>query len=513
MRISIVIAVLAILVAGGSYYGLEVYPQQTFRRGLDQSIATLPPGTTASYKDAHYTVMSHKAIVTGLTIHTTIQGETTQPLDVTVETIEMTSPNLDFSAAWAKAMANPAAYTPETALPVADQLTVKGLSVNAAVIRMTEDSVQVAKPRVYPWALLHDGLPSWKELQGALLHPPSTPDVSALQPILRAEAAVLMGMGYDSYDIGAMTLAENLPGIDIAYAVKHMSGGGFDRGVITNGSAETIKVKATTIGEFSVDRVTMGATDVREPMTKLVNGDALTLALLNGVKIGRLSYDGVNAQPPGQPMIHIGGFSIGPLAFAQGMPVAGELGWKDIAVTKAQMPDPTAKDGFDKLGLETVTISFALIYDWNLAEKKLSVHDTMLKVNELGTLTLTVDLTNVAPAASVMTDARLAHAKLRLDDASLVDRLLKAGAAQSGVAPDAFRQQISAMARAVAAGDGSPATIAAGQAASDFIASPHSLTIELSPPTPVPVMSLQGAASTPPARMAATLGLKVTANQ
>ena len=150
---------------------------------------------------------------------------------------------------------------------------------------------------------------------------------------------------------------------------------------------------------------------------------------------------------------------------------------------------------------------------WNLAEKKLSVRDTMLKVNELGTLTLSLDLTNLAPDLTALTDARLAHAKLRLDDASLVDRLLRAGAAQSGVAPEAFRQQISAMARLAAAGDASPATIAAGQAAGDFIASPHSLTIELSPPAPVPVMSLQGAATSSPARMAATLGLKITANQ
>ena len=182
----------------------------------------------------------------------------------------MNSPNLEFSATWTKAMANPGGYTPETALPVADHLAIKGLSVNAAAIHMTEESLQVAKPRIYPWALLHDGMPSWKELQSAILHPPATPDVTYFQPLLRAEAAVLMGIGYDSYDVGAMTLTENLPGIDIAYDVKHMSGGGFERGVIANGSAETIKVKATTIGDFSIDRVTIGATGVREPMTRIV---------------------------------------------------------------------------------------------------------------------------------------------------------------------------------------------------------------------------------------------------
>ena len=63
------------------------------------------------------------------------------------------------------------------------------------------------------------------------------------------------------------------------------------------------------------------------------------------------------------------------------------------------MPDAASKDAFDKLGLENLTISFALIYDWNVADKKLTVHDTMLKVNELGTLTLSVDFTNIAPTS------------------------------------------------------------------------------------------------------------------
>ncbi len=56
MRTSVVVATLVVLgfAAGGAYYGLEVYPQQQFRAGLDQSLATLPPGTQASYQTAHY---------------------------------------------------------------------------------------------------------------------------------------------------------------------------------------------------------------------------------------------------------------------------------------------------------------------------------------------------------------------------------------------------------------------------------------------------------------------------
>jgi hypothetical protein len=196
------------------------------------------------------------------------------------------------------------------------------------------------------------------------------------------------------------------------------------------------------------------------------------------------------------------------------MPVVGQMGLTDFAVSRAQMPNDEARDVFAKLGLETMTVSFALAYDWDVAKQSASVHDTMLKVNELGTLTFATDVTSLAPNVAALTQASLAHAKLRYDDASLADRLLRMGAAQSGADPEAFRQQIAGMvlAQSAAIGGGSPAILAAGKSAGAFINSPHSLTIELSPPAPVPVMTLESQAGDP-AGLAATLGLAVTANQ
>ena len=87
MRTSVVIAVAGVLVlaAGGAYYGHEVYLQRQFRAGLDQTLATLPAGTTATYKDAHYSVVSKQAVVTGLTLHGTIAGPSPQPIEVTAD--------------------------------------------------------------------------------------------------------------------------------------------------------------------------------------------------------------------------------------------------------------------------------------------------------------------------------------------------------------------------------------------------------------------------------------------
>jgi hypothetical protein len=516
MRTSIVVATLAVLglAAAGGYYGLEVFPEQQFRAGLDQALATLPRNTTVTYKTAHYSVLSHHAVVTGMTVHGEIPGNPPQPFDVTAATIETENPNLDFPGAWAHAMAAPAAFGPDTPLLVANSSTVTGMTVHSAAINMTEDSIRVTNLRLYPWALLHDGMPSWTDLQTALMPKPGPPDAGDLRTILRAEAAAAEGIAYDGYEAGPAKVTEALPGIDIQYNIRKMNGDTFDRGTIAGGTGEGITFSSSKVGAVSIDRVAIGPIDIREPMTRLVNGQVLSAALLDGIKIGRIEYSGITAQPPGQAATHIGSFSMGPVAFTRGMPVSGKLGWTDLMVSKTQLSDPRVLDVFDKLGLETMTMSFAFAYDWDVAQQRASVHDTMLKVNELGTITVSADLTNVIASTADLSRMRLAHARLRFDDASLVDRVLRAGAAQTGTDPAVYRQQIVDMVReqSDAQGVASPAMTAARQAAADFIASPHSLTIELSPAQPVAVMTLKNA-NMPPAMLATMLGLSVSTNQ
>jgi hypothetical protein len=222
----------------------------------------------------------------------------------------------------------------------------------------------------------------------------------------------------------------------------------------------------------------------------------------------------MTVQPPDKPSVRMGAVSRGPVAFAQGLPVSGALAFQDIGVSRSQLPDPKAQDAFTKLGLETITLSLALSYDWDVAQQRATVHDTMLKVNELGTITVSADLTNVVASVAALTQARLAHARLRFEDASLVERLLRAGAAQTSADPATYRQQIAGMVQHSGAtpGQDSPLLAAAQQAAGDFITSPRSLTIELSPPVPVTFMALQRAVAAP-ANCAAMVGLAVSANQ
>ena len=69
-----------------------------------------------------------------------------------------------------------------------------------------------------------------------------------------------------------------------AYPVLALyAGRGFDRGVLNGGTTEGIAIKGTKTGTVSIDRVAMGETDIREPMTRIVNGEARSRAVLNGI--------------------------------------------------------------------------------------------------------------------------------------------------------------------------------------------------------------------------------------
>jgi hypothetical protein len=310
MRMSVMVAVSGALVlaAGGAYYGLEVYPQQRFRAGIDQTVATLPAGTTATYKDAHYTVLSRHAVVTGLTVRGVTPGPSAQPFEVTIESIETTNPNLNFGGAWTNAAAHPAALAPDFAIPFADSIVVKGVTIHFAPENITEESFRTNKLRVYPWALLHDGMPAWKEIQASATPKTQPPTLTDLQPFLRAAAAAMLGIAYDDYDAGPMKIVETHPGRELDFTVNRMTASGFDRGVINGATDEGMTFSDSTAATISVHRVAVGTADLRAPMLRLLNGDAPSAALLDGIGIGRIEYAGITIQPLGKPSFHVGGF-------------------------------------------------------------------------------------------------------------------------------------------------------------------------------------------------------------
>jgi hypothetical protein len=120
----------------------------------------------------------------------------------------------------------------------------------------------------------------------------------------------------------------------------------------------------------------------------------------------------------------------------------------------------------------------------------------------------------MTPSLLALQQGQLAHAIVRYDDGSAIERALKIVATENQADPAAFRQQVIDMveAQAQAMGD-SPEISAAAKALVAFLQAPKNLTVELAPAQPVPFATLQGAMAVPPPEVAKLLGLKVTANQ
>ena len=514
----------ALVVAGSSYYGLVIWPQQRFQAGLDQWVEKLPPGYAAHYENAHYSIWSGHATLSGFALHGVLPGAAPQDFDIAIDDIELSKPALDFSASWSQAEANPAALTPDTALAIGDSIALRGVTLHAGTMSMSLDATQLDRPRIYPWALFQPGVPTWSEVQDVFLRqmrramPP--PQFTEIQSLLRFEAARMLCLGYDRYTAenlkatAQMPATPTTPAMAVSYSIRKMDGA-VDRGFVKEATVEGLALQIGPMGSFTVDRMSMADWDMRKPLNQAVSAQALNPAMLDGLKLGHLEYGGMTVQMAGGTPIALGTFALSNFVFVQSVPISGALSWNGFHMTRAQVPNtPQAIESWNKLGLDAITVSFGLAYKWDLDGKRMTLDDTELKIDELGALKLSIELSDIVPGIATLTQGRLVHAALRYDDASLTERALRMGAAQSGADPVALRQQWIAVLQQQGTAPGVPPALAAAATAfAAFLGAPHSLAIELAPSQPVPLVTLMAARSQPPASFLSSLGIAVSANQ
>lgn len=512
----------AAIIAGGGYYGYQLFVRDEFQTGLDQVLTQLPPGYSAKYASVTYSVLSGQGSVTGLTVH---KGAP-DPFDLTIDRIEVNRPNLGFAAAWTKAAKNPASVSREFAIPLAARISATGMKLHADMATASVGSMEVEGARVYPWSLLRPDLPSMSEavaLFKTLAQAPepgqSAARLQALQPLFRLMAAWTVATGYDRFTQrdAALTLMMATPQhatpVTMHEAIRLVRGAGAERGVVAEGVIEGYAVTSSTGIKISVERVRTSQLDMRKPLDALLTPSKATPDMFDGSAIGRIAYDGMRIAVPGLAPMTIDSFSISKLLFSGGVPVTAAFEMNGITLKRADLLSPQGQDAFARLGLDHVTISAALAYHWNLAQKQLAVPDFMLKLDGLGTLDLSADLDDVAPGAAAAFRARLRHAVLRYTDDSLVERMVRAQARNAQIDPALYRQRLAALiqTRAAAYPD-SAALQAAAKAFIAFLDAPKSLKIELAPPKPVPLVALLLLARRAPPQFAAMLGLSVTAN-
>jgi hypothetical protein len=514
MRKGIIAGAIIAVVVGGAYYGLAVYPIQAFRAALDQAAGALPSGTRATYKDARYSLLSGRATITGIAVH----RDAPDNFDLTIDALAVTKPALDAAAAWAQAAANPGAVAPDLAVRLADAATATGISYHDAAGAIAARSVEINRPRAYPWALLHPGVPSLAEARADLLARTRPPRLVDLAPQLRAAASRLLGVGYDGYVVADFAATAHLPPIqqqparDVSYSIATMTAGAFDRGNLASFTASSVAIAGAGLGNLKLDHIAIADLQARAPLLRWIDGD-VSPASFDGLTLKSLTYGPLTVQPAGGAATALGTLSLADVAVAHGAPVAADIAIDGMSVNIAELAALTGSDLADRLGVDRLTLKLALSYRWDIDRRHLTIAHAAIAAKELGALTLSLDLDDAVPDASLELNARLTHALLHYEDASLVKRAL-AVAAGSGGDADALRQRLIATASQMAttAGD-NDALIAASRAVADFLAAPRSLTVELAPPHPVALLSLVAAAFIPSPRSAATLGLAVSANR
>jgi len=514
------------IVTGGAFSGssaAEDIPSEKLRPLVDQLIGTLPPGITASYASIE------DGAIKGVTVHWTFDGGA---LDYTVDEVDLANPNLAFAQAWNDALADPGKLTKDTAIPLYDSATLKGMRMHLAA-KTADDAMEMSGSigttvslgaRLYPWALSQPGVPSLADLGARLANPPPSPSLDDLMPSVRFAAAGCLAAAYDGGSAADMRYTWKLPSMpgadaprEITYAIKQVTAGAVDRCVSRGFSGEGITLDMGPAATATLDRVAFGGFDLRQASEKAVAAQTLTPDLLDGARIGKIEYADIEVQGAGQAPVKIGNASISPIVFSGAVPVSAGFSLTGLQITKDALQDPNAQQALEQLGLDQATVSLGAAYEWDLPQKRIQLHDVVIKVDELGALNLALDVAEITPDMAGAMAAQLAHAKLTYTDASFTDRAIKAAATQQQQDPAAFRQQLTAMVPTMSApftGD-SPPLAAAAQAVSDFLAAPSSLTVELNPPQPVPIAQLsvliEGGA--PPAQIATMLGLAVTANK
>jgi hypothetical protein len=500
-----------LVVAGVAYWGLGAYFDSRLRAALDQSLHALPPGYAITYQTASYSPLGGQAEIGGVALRITLA---TGVFDGSIDHLVLVRPNFAAADRWTDAAAHPTAWPMDEALPVADEIRLQGFHLQSALQTIDLDSEHLVGLRLYPAALLHPNLPALKDIVGGI-QPGQPPSPALMLDLARFEGALVLGVGWDRQEVlglkasGKTLPSAALPDQPFSYDVARATSTTLDRGVWQDMVAEGIAFSGVSGGAAKVGRVEFGGIDVRQVAARVLDATALAPALFDGLTVKRVDYADLAIQPSAGAPVSLDELSLSDLAVAQGEPVSAAIEVKGLRLDPNAMAQPTLAALAGQLGLDHLTLGIGFAFERDVATGRARVHDTFLKVEELGAVDLEASLVDDPLGADPAT-VKLAKAVLHYRDASLADRILRLMA--RGGDPEQARNELILIARqqGEALGPDLAATTAAVVA---FLQRPVSLTIGLSPAQPLPFATLAAARALPPAQIAGLLGLKVQANQ
>ena len=503
-RILIGVAVVALLVV--AFFGFRHVGNKTAQNGIDQALANLPPGYTATHG-----ATSFDALTGELTIHDFALSRLGTPL--------WSAGKLALSGADQNALRDvfdPTAYPNGHPAWTDRRKLIAHFEADDVVIPLGDPKLQPA----------HIKRVSLDQLSGRPFAMPPTPENRG-KPEFQADAALALSVKAASVEdagisaaVGANGMAGQGPadhGEVGAVTVSGYDAGRLDRLEIRDVAFETTETtKSTRPATLTVARLAVGTLDAQKALSLVQGGSRDQQAEFNSMRLSSADLAQAQLVVKQGPLLSIGNIHLLYTYGADGNATTAAA-VKDLLVSVHETPlsgdMPAIIHAF---GSDKVVLDVALDGTWNKQAGTMQFSRYDYNFHDLGTLHMAASVSGVpstsqvqaagtqAAKLSAIMQARIDQAQITWSDRGLVNRLLAVAAEKSGTTPDMVRGQLAMP--LVTLGLMLPDQPDVADQVTAFLNDPKVLAVTIAPPAPVTLA--QVAAASMPAR-AHLLGLHI----
>jgi hypothetical protein len=498
----ILIGVLVALIVAGGFAAVELGGSHVARTTLDETLAALPPGYTATHGGTGY-----DAITDTLTIHNVVLSRDGRKIG---HADKVTLSGAHFAAL--RAVFEPDAY-PQGRPAWTDRRPLLGnLAVDALDI---EPDGPGSAPLTIRQIVL-DGLSG-----RPFIRPPTPPNRSA--PDFQADAG--SALSFQAFNVAAIDLVDPAAG---HFALSKIGIDGYDAGQSGGMRIEGMDFAATRIKvpvTFSLADIVLGAADLRPLLTALANSAGQdprerqqALAAAYGEShLARIDVDGLALKISPGPRIGLTSMHAESKQMPDGVrDGTGALRGLSIAADDTTLP-PESHLLMERFGTDRIVLDEDTAGAFNTESGHLNLQKLDMTLRDLAGLHMAASLDGFDRVAMRSTDPAVRrqaigkitinHVALEYDDHSLIGRIIGTIAQARNVSPEDLlalaARPLMSLNMLV------PDQPDAGAQVTSFLEHPHVLRITLDPPAPVSIEQLR---TVPVPQRAHMLGLKISAS-
>lgn len=500
MRRNLIGVVVVVVILGG-FLALRRGGQHVVGATLDQMLAALPPGTTATHGATDYNPIDDTLSVHDLVLKRDGHKAASAAV-VTVTGAQLKA---------LQAVFDPNAYPDGHPAWTNRRALLGHLDIDALTI-------EPDAPDSPPLTIRHVAL---DRLSGRpFIRPPTAPNRSA--PDFQADAA--SAMSFQNFAMDGVAIAQEGHG---HLGVSGIGLTGYDDGTLAGGGIKGIDLTVPSGKQpltFSLANIAIKGVDLRpvvSALSEMAGEDPLarrkTMASASAaLKVQQFGMDGLAMKLSPGPRIGLASLHT-ENSMADGVRHgAMTLSGLSIAADDTVMP-AASHLMLQRFGSDRLVIDEDGEGSWNDAAHHFDLSRLDFTARDLGVLHATASLDHVDRAAfgsqdqaarkAAIMNIVIGHVSVEFDDRSLVGRVIGVMAMQQNIPPEQVRAAVAMPLAALSVMI--PDQPDAGAQISGFLEHPHSLRITLDPPAPV---SLAQVSSLPMPERAHALGLKIMGN-